>query len=227
MIDYDYLSRFLLGLAIVLAYTYAAFEYTTEPEVLLLHDARDYLNPWEEPILPPVPESEEPPIPITTQEREAPPLYQEFSHEELTAALKDIVAEEEEECAPLKTVSVQNEALSDEEREAQTMWIYHEESATPIGGMKAFYKFLKDEMRYPKEAKEAGIEGKVFLSFIVTIDGTLRCIDVVRGIHPALDAEALRVMALSPKWIPAKSRGRIMEGRYYFPINFRLPDDTK
>jgi protein TonB len=75
---------------------------------------------------------------------------------------------------------------------------------------------------YPKEAIDAGIEGKVFVEFYIEKDGTVSDAKVLRGIGYGCDEEALRVVGLMPKWFPGKQRGQAVRVRYTLPINFKL-----
>lgn len=97
-------------------------------------------------------------------------------------------------------------------------------SAYPKGGMAEFYKFVKSNIKYPKFARRIGLEGRVFVTFIVEKDGSLTEIEVVegRGIGGGCDEEAVRVVSLSPKWIPGTQKGEPVRQRYTVPITFRL-----
>jgi TonB family protein len=93
------------------------------------------------------------------------------------------------------------------------------------GGMEKFYKYLSDNVKYPKEAQENNIQGKVFLSFIVETDGRLNEIKVERKLGSGTDEEALRLLRNSPKWIPGYSEDEPVRVKYNLPINFTLSDD--
>lgn len=97
-----------------------------------------------------------------------------------------------------------------------------EESAAPVGGMKAFYTYIRANLQYPKLAKDTGIEGRVYLTFIVEPDGSLSNVRVVRGIGAGCDEEAVRLIKGSPKWKPAKEKGKAIRQKMTFPINFKL-----
>jgi len=88
------------------------------------------------------------------------------------------------------------------------------------GGMKKFYKFLAANIKYPQDVGDT--YGKVFLEFIVEKDGSLSRIHVIRGLQPELDAEAIRVLELSPKWNPGTQNGRIVRVYYDIPIDFTI-----
>ena len=94
------------------------------------------------------------------------------------------------------------------------------------GGEEARMKFLKENLIYPQEAKEKKIAGRVFVSFIVETDGSLSNFEVVRGVHPLLDAEALRVAKLMPNnWTSGKQRGKAVRTQFQIPITFTLDDE--
>ncbi|MBQ6437149.1 MAG: TonB family protein [Bacteroidales bacterium] len=80
------------------------------------------------------------------------------------------------------------------------------------------YKYL----RYPQEAVSEGIQGRVSVGFVVEKDGSVSNVEVVTGVDPLLDAEAVRVVSVSPKWIPGKIAGRPVRTRLVLPIEFRL-----
>ena len=89
------------------------------------------------------------------------------------------------------------------------------------GGEQKLFEFLGN-VAYPKEAIEAGIEGKVFVEFYIEKDGTVCDAKVLRGIGYGCDEEALRVIGLMPKWCPGKQRGKAVRVRYTLPVNFKL-----
>jgi len=97
-----------------------------------------------------------------------------------------------------------------------------EEPARFIGGLEAFYGYLKTEMEYPEEAQKKGIEGRVFVQFTVETDGSLSDIHVVKGIDPDCDGEAVRVLENSPKWIPGSQDGKTVRMKMVQNILFQL-----
>ena len=92
------------------------------------------------------------------------------------------------------------------------------------GGQYALFKFISNNLNYPKDAKKKGIQGKVMVQFIVEKDGTIGDIRIIRSVSPDLDKEATRVFSLSsmPKWKPGMSDGVAVRVRYTFPITFKL-----
>lgn len=90
------------------------------------------------------------------------------------------------------------------------------------GGVKRFYVFLSNNLKYPSDSKKNKEQGQVVLKFIVEKDGTLSDIKVLRGISSSLDDEAIRVLQLSPKWEPGIQNGRAARTSFTVPITFRL-----
>lgn len=90
------------------------------------------------------------------------------------------------------------------------------------GGEAAMMKYLGDHIRYPEQAKEAGIQGKVIVKFVVNEDGDISDAQVVRGVGGGCDQEALRVVKSMPKWSPGKQNGRAVKVYFTLPVTFRL-----
>ncbi|MBR5061377.1 MAG: M56 family metallopeptidase [Prevotella sp.] len=90
------------------------------------------------------------------------------------------------------------------------------------GGQEELMKFLQTNVKYPKEATDKGIQGRVLVQFIVKSDGSISDAKVVREAHPLLDAEALRVVKSMPKWKPGMQSGKIVNVKYVIPVTFRL-----
>ena len=91
-----------------------------------------------------------------------------------------------------------------------------------LGGQQKLFEFLGNNLVYPQEAIDAGVEGRVFVEFYIEKDGTVCDAKVLRGIGYGCDEEALRVIGLMPKWSPGKQRGKAVRVRYTLPINFKL-----
>lgn len=90
------------------------------------------------------------------------------------------------------------------------------------GGVDAFRLFLARTVKYPAEATKKGIQGKVFVTFVIEKDGSVGQAKVVRSADPLLDAEALRVVKVMPNWNPGRNKGEIVRVSYTLPINFAL-----
>ncbi|MNK00396.1 Gram-negative bacterial tonB protein [compost metagenome] len=99
-----------------------------------------------------------------------------------------------------------------------------DEPADFPGGRAALNKFLAENMRYPQNAMELGLQGKCYLQFIVTETGEITNIRVKKGVIdcPECDQEAIRLMKSMPKWIPAKSYGKNVSSLFTLPVKFKL-----
>lgn len=92
----------------------------------------------------------------------------------------------------------------------------------PDGGMPGLMKYLSANIRYPEAAHKAGTQGRVTVQFVVGKDGSIGNVSILRGVDPALDAEAIRVISSMPKWKPGTQKGEPVNVRYTVPVMFRL-----
>jgi TonB family protein len=108
--------------------------------------------------------------------------------------------------------------------EKDTSKVYEtvEQMAEFPGGEVALQKFISDSVRYPVEAAQKGIQGRVPVTFTINRDGSVSDIIVSKSIDPLLDAESIRVIRLLPKFIPAKDGGKVVRVKYSIPVRFRL-----
>ena len=102
------------------------------------------------------------------------------------------------------------------------LWEPYEHQPSFPGGASALLSFLQDNVHYPEEALKDSIQGKVVVTFIIEKDGSISNAQVVRGVHPLLDKEAVRVVGLMPKWNPAMSNGDYLRVKYSVPVVFKL-----
>lgn len=94
--------------------------------------------------------------------------------------------------------------------------------ASFIGGEKGRLKFLMENVHYPEIAKESGFSGTVYLTFIVEKSGDVTHVKTLRGVHPCIDKEAVRVLRSFPKWQPEEHRGKKVRAQFNLPIRFVL-----
>lgn len=90
------------------------------------------------------------------------------------------------------------------------------------GGMSEFMKFIAKNIKYPADALQGKVEGRVIARFVVCKDGSISDIEIMRSVSPSLDAEAVRVLKLMPKWKPGRQRGRAVPVKFTVPVTFRL-----
>lgn len=108
------------------------------------------------------------------------------------------------------------------EEEEEMIFVIVESMPMFPGGEAARLKFLNEHIRYPTMAKEAGIQGRVFIQFVVEKDGSITDVKVVRGIGGGCDEEAVRLVESMPPWIPGKQRHSPVRVRFNMPIRFVL-----
>lgn len=90
------------------------------------------------------------------------------------------------------------------------------------GGQGELYKYLGNNIKYPVMAKESGIQGRVFVTFVVEKDGSITDVRLLRGIGGGCDEEAIRVVESMPNWKPGKQRGKPVRVQYNLPVKFTL-----
>ena len=123
-----------------------------------------------------------------------------------------------EEYIPYVPLEIEEEEIISEE----TIFIIVESMPAFPGGMDKLMKYFCDNIKYPLKAKELGVQGKVFLSFVIEKDGSVTDVSLLRGIGGGCDEEAIRVVKNMPKWIPGKQRNIPVRVRFNLPVNFIL-----
>ena len=91
-------------------------------------------------------------------------------------------------------------------------------------GTDAFAAWVSEHLKYPKDAKDARVEGTVLVKFVIGTNGGVQEVEVEKGVYRSLDAEAVRVVRSSPKWKPAIKDGKPIRMRYDLPVVFTLPE---
>lgn len=133
-------------------------------------------------------------------------------------------------CKPAPTSdAVENQTVTEAQASVEPV-IYDFTQNAPEGmdapgfpsGEEAFYKYLSENITYPQQAKDAGIQGRVVVGFVVMDDGSIVNVEVVRGIGGGCDEEAVRVVKAMPKWKPAIYNGKPVNVHYSLPITFKL-----
>ncbi len=172
--------------------------------------------------------AEEEIIPITRQQEIKPPPPPEPPKvtEVLNIVEDDVEIEDELEIedteadqeTAVEIVEIEDE---EEEEEAQVFFIVENMPEFP-GGPLELRKQIAQNVQYPEIAKENGIQGKVYVQFVVNRKGVVEQVKVVRGVDPALDKEAIRVISQLPKWKPGSQRGKPVKVSFTVPINFQL-----
>mgnify|MGYP001305359462 FL=1 len=136
---------------------------------------------------------------------------------------QDIVSSEDDATAAQTETFVAPVVEEEEEEEsAQQIFTVVEKQPEFPGGTAELFKYLSKAIKYPVIAQENGIQGRVVCSFVVNRDGSIVDIQVMRGVDPSLDKEAIRVISEMPKWKPGEQRGKPVRVRFILPVQFRL-----
>ena len=114
--------------------------------------------------------------------------------------------------------------------ETDTTWISDdvflvvENSATPPGGLAKFYEYIDSNLLYPKDAEKKGIEGKVFVEFVIKKDGSIddMSVNVIKGLNESCNDEAIRLIQECPDWTPGTMKGQVVKQKVLLPIIFKL-----
>jgi len=203
---------FNMGLSMSLGVVLFAFEFKTYDDQLIK-------------VLSAVPNEMEilPEIPITVQPPPPPPIEQPVIKEvdnevEIDAQLEVIFEVEYFEAPKFEDYTIPEPKGED----ADTIFEVVETSPTPAGGMEQWNTYLRKNLKYPNQAKRMGIEGTVYVSFVVNTDGSIQDVAILRGIGAGCDGEAMRVVRMAPNWNPGKQRGRAVRVKMSLPIRFKL-----
>jgi len=208
----------MLGLVVALGVILLAFEWTTKPS------SANSLGQIQ------TQEVEEEIIPITRQEevKPPPPPPPPKVVEVLNIVDDDVELDEELDIDDTEAddetfinVAPIIQTKEEEEEETKVFFIVEEMPEFP-GGELALRKYIANSIKYPVIAQENGIQGKVYITFVVDRDGSVSSAQVARSVDPSLDKEAMRVVTKLPKWKPGKQRGKPVRVSYTVPINFVL-----
>ena len=170
---------------------------------------------------------EEEMVEITKQEEQKP---QPVEVPKQTTQLEIVQDDVEVEDIEINADVDQNEVIEEyvpvevEEEEVQEQEIFQivEEMPSYPGGEGKLMEYVAKNIKYPQIARETGIQGRVFVGFVVEPDGSVSNVKVLRGIGGGCDEEAMRVVKSMPKWKPGKQRGKAVRVSYMLPVNFKL-----
>ncbi len=218
----------LIGYIVALAAMFATFEYTTREyeETDVVYSTSSFV-------------SEEEVIPITQPIFTAAPPPPADAPQ--VAEILDIVDNNEEIVEEkIETSESTTEAISgpvshvsgpvmagppapvQEEGDEGEIFEVVEQNPMFPGGDAALMKYLQKNLKYPAQAQDNGIQGRVMVQFVVNKDGSIVEPKIIRPVDPSLDKEAIRVVSSMPKWTPGKQRGKNVRVRFTLPVTFRL-----
>ena len=210
---------FLIGLVIALSASFLAFEWETKAEkadslgVIRTQDVEEEIIPVtrENEVKPP------PPPPL-------PKVVEVLNIVDDNIKIEDELKIDDSEANKTTIIDVNPIIQAAEEEEEETAEIFYivEEPAEFPGGDKALHWYINNSVKYPVIAQENGIQGKVYVKFVVNEQGTVSNAEILRGVDASLDKEALRVINSLPRFKPGKQRGRPVKVYYNALINFQL-----
>lgn len=206
-----------IGCILALAAVYFGFEYTTaEVRTAALEDTGTVVEV-------------EDMIPITFDTPPPPPALPQIVLSDILDIVDDDIDVDDEHIllpddfdAPVLITDCFE--VVEEEAEEETLPFILVEEKPKFNGKDAneFSRWVNQRLDYPQVCIENGVQGRVTLEFTIKADGSLSDIKVLRGVDPALDSEAVRVVQSSPKWTPGRQRDRAVAVTYTFPVIFRL-----
>ncbi|MFU8842948.1 MAG: energy transducer TonB [Bacteroidales bacterium] len=203
-----------IGLVVALAITLAAFEWKS-------YEKRDLMEITREVDLTPEEMAE---ITLHTPPPPPPPPPQQTTVIEIVEDDLEIDDDIEIDVEADQTTVIQEYVPVQVEEELEDVQVFTVVESMPEfpGGDAARIKYLNDNIIYPQMARESGIQGRVFVTFVVERDGSVTDVQVLRGIGGGCDEEALRVIRNMPKWVPGKQRGKPVRVQFNMPILFKL-----
>jgi len=209
---------FMIGLVVSLGIILLAFEWTAKPSKA---DSLGSINALdvEEEIIPITREQEvkPPPPPPPPKVIEVLNIVDDDVEIEDELEIEDTEADDE---TVIDVAPVIETAEEEEAEEAQVFFIVEDMPEFP-GGELALRKYIANAIKYPVIAQENGIQGKVYVTFVVDKDGGISDARIARGVDPSIDKEALRVVNALPKWKPGKQRGKAVPVKYLMPVEFK------
>ncbi|MCF6358816.1 MAG: energy transducer TonB [Draconibacterium sp.] len=210
-------TLFLIGFLIALGSVLFAFEWKTGPPQTMdlgntIFDVEDVIY-----------------IPSTPPEKKEPPQQKiEVLIFELVDDNTDIEDEFvgfDSEFTDENVLDIEDFAFAstdDEYDKTDKPFMFVEEMPEFPGGEKALLNYLATNVKYPVIAQENGIQGKVYITFVVDKNGSINNVSVLRGVDKSLDNESIRVISSMPKWKPGKQRGKAVKVQFTVPIVFEL-----
>ena len=218
-------TGFLLGLVLALSLLFAAFEYTTRPQATdeddsLLDDLTEDLTMKSAP----------------QDTRDMVSAVAAPASKAITQNVKEVAhVDNADKIAPTtsKLVIGDGQAVQKDANVTEALPQVTADKDTTVlrtveqipefpGGIVQFMKWLTRNLRYPPQAKQQKIQGKVVVSFIVNKDGSISSPTVVKSVDPLLDMEALRVIKMMPRWKPGMEKGKVCRTMFAIPVNFVL-----
>lgn len=212
---------FQLGLVFALAVVFFAFEWKTYDKVAsgnmgatkAMDIPEELIQVTQQNTPPPPPAPAPPSLVLNIVDNSA-----QINDDIVIDAEADENTQVEEYKAPVAAAKVEEE----EDVEEQQIFMVVENAPAFPGGDEGRMKFLVENIKYPQMARESGIQGTVYVTFVVERNGSVTDVKILRGIGGGCDEEAIRVVQAMPKWEPGKQRGKPVRVQFNMPIKFTL-----
>ena len=207
---------FQIGLVVTLGLTLLAFEWKSYDKVANDKNSRQAAEVLEEVVMQ-TQQNTPPPPPPPQQQTTVLEIVENDAKIENEVSIN---AESDQ-----KTVVEEYKAptvVEEKEVEETEIFTVVEENPGFPGGDEARIQYLQSNMKYPTMARESGIQGKVYVTFVVEKNGNVTDVKILRGIGGGCDEEAIRVVKAMPKWTPGKQRGKAVRVQFNLPIQFTL-----
>lgn len=202
-----------LGLLAAMSFVLVAFEWKSFDRTV--DDLGEYQGDLlEDEIVPMSIQQPPPPPPPPPQEQTVLDIVEDDEDVEEELEMEDMEVDEETE---IEFIEEEEEEFVEEE-----IFTIVEDMPTFPGGEKAMFEYLGKNTKYPTLAKESGIQGVVYVTFVIEKDGSVSDVKVLRGIGGGCDEEAVRVVKSMPSWAPGKQRGKPVKVQYNLPYRFVL-----
>jgi protein TonB len=221
-VDMERFHNFFLeiGIVVALGITFAAFEWNTKVQKasdlgrVAVQESETELIPItrQEPVRPPEPPPPQKVVEILTIVSNDAEIDEELDIDDTEADQETMI-----DVRPVITMGRDE----DVEDDSPVFFIVEEMPEFP-GGEMALRQFIANAIKYPVIAQENGIQGKVYVSFVVGKDGQVSGAKIIRGVDPSLDKEAIRVVNSLPRWKPGKQQGKTVRVSFSVPISFVL-----
>ena len=208
-----------LGLIFALAVTFGAFSWSTKEKQAAVLDAGPAVTIEEENI--PITQETPPPPPETPK---VPVLSDQIDIIDDDIQVEDNILNLDDNDDLVIEIKDYIEGPEEEEIEEEEIpYVFVEQKPSFKGGdANAFSKWVASKLVYPEIAKENGVQGRVVVGFFVERDGSITDVQILRGVDPSLDREAMRVVKNMPRWTPGKQNGSAVRVKYQVPVSFRL-----
>jgi periplasmic protein TonB len=207
---------FLVGLGISISIMIVAFEWTTQ-KISYAPDPVDPTDGSIEVMSNNLVYHTETPQQLITEKKTPTRLINLTTTTESTASTTPVIDESDLPSITTEGINVEIEP----EYDSTEIVVFPEAAPMPLGGYEQFYAQLSKNMKYPKQAIRQGVDGKVFVEFVVGRQGQINNLKVVKGIGSGCDEEAMRVLALT-RWEAGRQRGRPVNVRMIIPVFFKI-----